>query len=212
MIHSALPGRVSHWHIPQTQILAMHIHWGWRKTVCLCSGMILPYIRGCKKLFSSNSPRSELDIPWGSTQILCRAATPIQGPTWSVQPTPPPLPGGFTSLLHPMRICDGWELGMPRERLYWQLFPFFNPIWMSSFAAFLHISCGMSICYRSGLLIRVSGRGRSNGLQEPKYVTATLLSLSTKIRNLHEKLEQAALTSPILHMPHEQDPNYFTFL
>lgn len=117
--------------------------------------------------------------------------------------------------LHPSCIpcayVTGGSWGCPC-RDSWQLFPFFNPIWMSSFAAFLHISCGMSICYRSGLLIRVSGRGRSNGLQEPKYVTATLLSLSTKIRNLHEKLEQAALTSPILHMPHEQDPNYFTFL
>lgn len=142
-------------------------------TVCLCSGMMLPYIQGCNKLFGFNSLRAELNIPWGSIQMLCRPAAPGQG-------TVPTRRRVASSCLHPLCTCNGWDLGTPQETLSWRRLPFFNPIWVSSFAAFPHISCAMSIRYSSGLLIRVSGRGRSNGLQEPKYITATLLSLSTK--------------------------------
>lgn len=105
MIHSALPGRASHWHFPQTQILAMHIHWGWRST-------IQPYIQGCHKLFISSSPRADLDIPWGSTQSCC----PQPGPPWSVQPRPSALPGDLHLLsCIPCAHEMGGSWGCPRR-------------------------------------------------------------------------------------------------
>jgi len=44
VIHCALPGRVSYCYIPQTQVLVTPSQSGWRRTLCLCSGVILPYI------------------------------------------------------------------------------------------------------------------------------------------------------------------------
>lgn len=183
---------------------------GWRSAECD------PQFSSRESLLLAHSPAptvQALPPSYGAAhRYSAELLPPARGPHGQCSPHPLPSQEGYIFSPEFHLHMRGVELGMPQETLSWRLFPFFNPIWLSSFVAFLHISCGMSICYLSGLLIRVSGRGRSNGLQEPKYVTATLLSLSTKIHNLHEKLEQAALTSPILHMPHEQDPNYFTFL
>lgn len=151
------------------------------ETVFLCFGMILLYNQGCNKLFSSNSPKAELNILWGSIQMFCRAAAASQGTRpVSASHAVSTCRMLASSFLHSMCTCDGQDLGRPQEMLSLGLFLFFNPIWVSSFAVFLHISCAMLIRYCSGLLIRVSGRGRSNGLQEPKYIIAMLLSLSTK--------------------------------
>lgn len=162
---------------PPSLVLAMQCQLGWRRTLCLCSGAVLPCIQGCNKLFSSNSPKAEMNIPQESIQMLCRAAATGQAacPATAAHGVP------TRRNLHPSCPCptctlDGWDLSTLWEMLSQRCFP----IWMSSFAGFPCISYAMSICCHSGLLIRVSGRGRSNGLQEPKYITATLLCLCTK--------------------------------